>query len=549
MKHVHQFLNTWLSTPKWWFANGNEVIDNEVTALYANLLDIPFYPLSTFDMIALAVLYDQVPRHVYRREHASHIIAYFHTKSLGFLNTKDPSWYEDIHDSLLCFALLPLRHSKDVYHVMFALKIVWAKIRVAKACGEVKRVDTYKRFLKATYERITKQCDTAPFLVSFHETRGDGEGQKDVTFSRFASILDWSGCQSDGYGGEGCDEVIFERPFDTLGSGLLQRCLHEHQGVLVSLSGGVDSMVCSYYAKYVLGKKGIHVACVHINYMNRETSCEEEAYVKTWCEHMRLPLFVRRINEIHRPLCMEIDMRETYETYTKHIRYETYKYAAHVFFNMHTPHVILGHNKDDCFENIMTNIVTCSKYDNLLGMQTWCEQDNIVFHRPLLQVSKKFIVKRAIDLCIPYLYDSTPAWSQRGKIRDVVVPAIHTWNPRFVDSSFRLSAHLSDMSMIAAKYIDTMIRDGVFEDGKDVRTFRFKMERDIMCIASLWHGLFQRLAALYTFDIPSQKSIGMFMGRLQRMEDGACMVIRADLTKHMKVLVKGTQVEIMCLYL
>ena len=40
-------------------------------------------------------------------------------------------------------------------------------------------------------------------------------------------------------------------------------------------------------------------------------------------------------------------------------------------------YVLLGHNKDDCFENILTNISNKSNYDNLSGMQILKEIEKI----------------------------------------------------------------------------------------------------------------------------------------------------------------------------
>ena len=61
------------------------------------------------------------------------------------------------------------------------------------------------------------------------------------------------------------------------------------------------------------------------------------------------------------------DLRDIYEAYTKKIRFNCYKK-----FDKH-PIVILGHNKDDCFENILTNIAYNSKYDNLKGIEEYCK--------------------------------------------------------------------------------------------------------------------------------------------------------------------------------
>ena len=86
-------------------------------------------------------------------------------------------------------------------------------------------------------------------------------------------------------------------------------------------------------------------------------------------------------------------------------------------------YVLLGHNKDDCFENILTNISNKSNYDNLSGMQILKEIEEIMMWRPFLNIEKKYIIEYANTNNIQYLYDSTPEWSVRGKIRDKIKPA------------------------------------------------------------------------------------------------------------------------------
>ena len=49
---------------------------------------------------------------------------------------------------------------------------------------------------------------------------------------------------------------------------------------IVSLSGGVDSMVISSIIKYL----GYKLVCIHINYNNREASVSEAEFLEKWCK-------------------------------------------------------------------------------------------------------------------------------------------------------------------------------------------------------------------------------------------------------------------------
>lgn len=154
------------------------------------------------------------------------------------------------------------------------------------------------------------------------------------------------------------------------------------------------------------------------------------------------------------------DMRDIYESYTKKIRFNCYKKFGKI------PTVILGHNKDDCFENILTNIAYNSKYENLRGIEYSTIIDNINFIRPLINVSKNDIYKFAITHNLPYLKNSTPNWSQRGKIRMEIIPALMNWDNRIIDGLFNLSEVMKNYNEILKKSIENFneIEIGKIED-------------------------------------------------------------------------------------
>jgi tRNA(Ile)-lysidine synthase TilS/MesJ len=72
----------------------------------------------------------------------------------------------------------------------------------------------------------------------------------------------------------------------------------------------------------------------------------------------------------------------------------------------------------------------------------------ITIIRPLLNIYKKDIYDFAIENHIPFLVDSTPKWSQRGKIRDIVRPALEEWNPLILEGMILLSDKMSQMTQL-----------------------------------------------------------------------------------------------------
>jgi tRNA(Ile)-lysidine synthase TilS/MesJ len=122
---------------------------------------------------------------------------------------------------------------------------------------------------------------------------------------------------------------------------------------------------------------------------------------------------------------------------------------------MNTP-VILGHNLDDCFENCITNIMTQRSKDNLYGMKPMSELMGVSLRRPVLSIPKSSIVEMCNKFNIPFLLDSTPKWSRRGKIRDIIVPALKQFDgnliPRMMEFCQESSQSLQDYQALLENY-------------------------------------------------------------------------------------------------
>ena len=80
-------------------------------------------------------------------------------------------------------------------------------------------------------------------------------------------------------------------------------------------------------------------------------------------------------------------------------------------------------------------------------MKEVLSEQEITIVRPFLEIYKKDIIKKAHELHIPYLEDSTPAWSRRGKMRDSLIPVIQKFDShilRGVDEYISYTKNLED---------------------------------------------------------------------------------------------------------
>lgn len=404
----------WLSHDEWWFKS-TSVTDRTLADRFAHLLETaPSHAPS----IGTIILYDQLPHHFYRQEPASHVISYFLSKALNARAAlRAPSTIREF-----IFYQLPQRHTNDPVLIHDVMSDAWQRLVSGSFSSTDPDYPMLRRFLKATYDRCPQT--SIPFL---HCHMPDHI--------------------------EAC--IALARHDDPIRNAVLAAISDVTHPIIVSLSGGVDSMILLSAMCHVRGNTG--VIAVHINYENRATTGEEETFVIDYCKKLGIALFVRRLGEISRPRAMQFEMREVYESYTRNQRYATYKDVASMFHDRDAD-VFMGHNMDDTIENILTNVVQQNKYDNLRGMRNIETVSGIRFHRPLLKISKDEICKYAYHHNIPHLPNSTPPWSQRGKIRDVVLPTLMGWDPRAIHGLQKLADHMCDLGYLAERHIAACVQ-------------------------------------------------------------------------------------------
>lgn len=506
------FKKEWYSNPKWWFAYDPQ-IDEYISEKYGELLDGPepdAKEYGNWDYIYTWILvYDQLSRHVFRREKAKHITSYFSEKAteLSLISIKN-GVLDTISCSELTFLLLPLRHGGEWKHIKYVLEIVWSRMNMA-TLTEDKII--LQRFLSATYKNIN-----IPFYQKSLIEKGQSKEYRPTT----PHVLDKN---TESHWNDVCQNI--------------KRFYGKNQQIIMSLSGGVDSMVCSWWMRHLFPNKKI--VALMINYNNRPSCDDEVLFVKEWCEKNNICLYIRHIDEIHRPTCMNHGLRDVYEEYTRKVRYQCYKTVWNELFvenfDEHSsllPRVFLGHNKDDSFENIMTNMTMRNHYDNLRGMDVESITDGICFIRPLLSMTKDDILTFAKNMEIPHLPNSTPPWSQRGKIRRDVVPVLNAWHNECISGIFAMSDMMHDFDRLLCSYVETIVKymwircmdDGKYDVGfvENICRDRGIHGESFLHFAKrpyFWNKVFQRLLT-GTYVIISQKSIQHFVKQLNAWMNG-----------------------------
>lgn len=218
---------------------------------------------------------------------------------------------------------------------------------------------------------------------------------------------------------------------------------------VVSVSGGVDSMLLLF----LLCRLGGSVTAAHVDYRNRPESCVEADFVQAYCAWLKVPLFRRDLVEIRRNSATD---REDYERLTRETRFELYRRASG---GDDETYALLGHNRNDCWENLFTNIEKGQHYDELRGMKEEASEFGINTLRPMLSLTKAEIYEAARAFGVPHTKDSTNADCERGILRDRWLPLVEENRPALIPGLERLSDHVAFLNGMWRMRIEQFISE------------------------------------------------------------------------------------------
>jgi tRNA(Ile)-lysidine synthetase-like protein len=313
----------------------------------------------------------------------------------------------------------------------------------------------------------------------------------------------------------------------------------------VSLSGGVDSMVLCALLK--LSK--IPFNAIHIVYGNREESLQELAFISRFCSRLEIPLYTYRIEHLKRG---NVD-REFYEEMTREIRFSCYRVLTsatadvkhlHVKMVMSSDNrwlskpVLLGHIQEDVVENIWTNFAKGQHLDKLGKMEIESVENGVRIIRPFLEVNKTTIYSLSEELGIPYLKNTTPSWSNRGKFREKFYAATHEQYGKSVDKKvIEVAERLSSQANLINKLLYEPIYKSWCNETKTI-------DVSLACKASLdaegWSQILTHICHEFlSISKPTIHACRNFTGRIQKIST-VSGTYRYDLKKDLHVQITVT---------
>lgn len=508
-----EIYNFWFSNSSYWIPitqKDKDKVDAEIYNRFYGLyisgaLDVHNNEFKNYkDSISIIIFYDQFLRHFQRHSqedvHINDEIIY--KKRLEVINNialkllSNPNIFTILQEEELLFILMPFKHIKDYKYVLdtvmrYATKPLYTYTHLSKFFN-----DTYKKYY--TLDKIKEDlklsclcsCHDATHVIGSEYTLNNLISQTLTTTSTTT-------------------EIKLTK--------LLENTLGNKKVVLVSLSGGIDSNVTLYLLNKMVKNKNrnVKLVAVHLIYGNRKESMDEFHFVQQYCNLLDVKLYYYNIEYLKRG---EIE-REFYEEMTRIIRFSLYKLVPALYIEaIGAVGTYLGHIKDDIIENIWTNIAKNQNIYNLQKMEIESVIDSVNIVRPFLHVSKEDIYEISLTYKIPYLKNTTPEWSNRGKFRNRFYKETHEQFGSNVDNKLiELSNTLHKTGTMIYNLVYKPVINSFNPSNNTINITRaIEAELDI----TGWQYIFEHICHQFLhITKPSIHSIKQFIERIRKFKD------------------------------
>jgi tRNA(Ile)-lysidine synthase len=227
--------------------------------------------------------------------------------------------------------------------------------------------------------------------------------------------------------------------------------------IIVSLSGGPDSVFLLYFLKKYQKKFSVSLYAFHLNHLLRGKDASlDEDFCKQLCSSFNIPLFSVRKNVKQFARKKKISVEEA----GRILRYsELGKLSKKIGFNK----IATAHNCDDNAETVLLNLIKGTGLKGISGIPV--KRDNII--RPVMVLPKHEILKYLELKKIRFRIDSSnlEVDFERNFIRHALLPLIRSkLNPSVDNAIFNSSQNFKSLYSYLLASTNELFRDIVIND-------------------------------------------------------------------------------------
>lgn len=216
--------------------------------------------------------------------------------------------------------------------------------------------------------------------------------------------------------------------------------------LLLAVSGGIDSVVMLN----LLHRLGYTIQVAHMNFQLRdEESNEDEKFIKNLCEHLKIPIHIKRVDTLK----SQADDKISIQMAARKLRYDWFQELK----NEHQlDYLLTAHHADDSIETVLINILRGTGLSGLKGIV-----HNEMGIRPMLCFSREEIHDYARANHIHWREDSSNSKEDylRNKLRLNIMPQLdkvaHQWRANVL----KLSEDIVVSEKILAKHYNDQLNN------------------------------------------------------------------------------------------
>jgi len=278
--------------------------------------------------------------------------------------------------------------------------------------------------------------------------------------------------------------------------------IHKGDKIVVSLSGGPDSVFLLRFLKKYQKRLSVSLYAFHLNHLLRGKDASlDEDFCKQLCLSLNIPFFSVRKNVKQFARKKKISIEEAGRV----LRYsELGKLLKQINFNT----IATAHNCDDNAETVLLNLIKGTGLKGISGIPV--KRDNII--RPVLVLPKREILKYLDLKKIKFRIDNTnfQVDFERNFIRHILLPLIRSkLNPSVDNAIFNSSRNFKSLYSYLLTSTDELFKDIDIKDSAlNIPLNKLLQLNDDLLTFSLKELVERNFSANLTFkDISSLKSL------------------------------------------
>lgn len=232
---------------------------------------------------------------------------------------------------------------------------------------------------------------------------------------------------------------------------------HHHDGLLLAVSGGVDSVVLAELCH----RSGFRFAIAHANFQLRgEESERDEAFVTQLAQRYRVPFFTRRFDTE----AYATQHRQSVQEAARDLRYQWFRELLQE--NPTWNYVATAHHADDQIETVVMNFFRGTGIAGLRGILP--RQQQLV--RPLLAFHKAALLQFASGEGLHWVEDRSNATEKytRNYFRLTILPLIEKVYPAAAVNILGNAHRFRDMEVLYQQSMEHFRRQLLFPRGVEV---------------------------------------------------------------------------------